>query len=469
MTFSPLRFVHFALLAAVLISLLGAPAAHADSPPTKLGMGLYLESYAARDAIFQMHPAVVLMQDPSLKLPHEIKEKLPKTLIIGRYSVEDTVTPEGAVRYADAIDAKFGSLKGAITAWTFYNEPGVQKPGEAAAFDRAQEAFAQRMHQHGWRVAGFNFGVGVLEPGDYPRLFPRSLPLVDYIGVHAYGSEKDFFMSGPDRDYYALRYRKIRAATLAAGFDKPFVLTETGTWSGWKGKASVGDVVQDYMWLEREIEKDDYVVGQVPFLLDGFAWDGFRLLDTDAVTQFTATNQNRAPANYATRTPTPTVTSTPVHTPTPPSPTILDILAQIPSLEEARRHLPVLQALMRLPPEMRAAASKQVADQLGISQVTLYQWLTWLEVNGELGDLTPATPTPIPTPVPQATPAPEAVRTEHRVFLPAVIQNVAPPTPRPSPTGSPAPTLSSTAAPSATPLPTIATREPEVPHRNGPQ
>ena len=105
MTLSPRRFVHFALLAAVLVSLLGAPAAFAESPPTKLGIGLYLESYAARDAIFQMRPAVVLMQDPSLKLPHEIKQTLPKTLIIGRYSVEDTVTPEGAVRYADAIDA----------------------------------------------------------------------------------------------------------------------------------------------------------------------------------------------------------------------------------------------------------------------------------------------------------------------------------------------------------------------------
>ncbi len=456
MTFSPLRFVHFALLAAVLISLLGAPAAHADSPPTKLGMGLYLESYAARDAIFQMHPAVVLMQDPSLKLPHEIKEKLPKTLIIGRYSVEDTVTPEGAVRYADAIDAKFGSLKGAITAWTFYNEPGVQKPGEAAAFDRAQEAFAQRMHQHGWRVAGFNFGVGVLEPGDYPRLFPRSLPLVDYIGVHAYGSQQDFFMNGPDRDFYALRYRKIRAATLAAGFDKPFVLTETGTWSAWKDRASVGQVVADYMWLEREIEKDDYVVGQVPFLLDGFAWDGFRLLDTEAVAQFSATNQDRAPASYATRTPTPT--ATPIGTPTP---SILDILARIPSLDEARQHIPELQALMHLPPEMRGAASKQLADRLGISQVTLYQWLTWLEVDGELGDLTPATPTPA------ATPTPVAGRGEHQVFLPLVAQNVAPPTPRPSPTATPAATLSSLAVPSATPLPRTATSE--RPLRNGPQ
>ncbi len=466
MTFSPLRFVHIAVLAAVLVSLFAVPAARADSPPTKLGIGLYLESYAARDAIFQMHPAVVLMQDPSLKLPHEIKEKLPKTLIIGRYSVEDTVTPEGAIRYADAIDAKFGSLKGAITAWTFYNEPGVQKPGEAAAFDQAQAAFAQRMHTHGWRVVGFDFGVGVLEPGDYPRLFPRSLPLVDYIGVHAYGSEKDFFMSGPDRDYYALRYRKIRAATLAAGFDKPFVLTETGTWSGWKGKAGVSDVVQDYMWLEREIEKDDYVIGQVPFLLDGFAWDGFRLLDTEAVDLFSATNQDRAPANYATRTPTPTPTgtSTPAAATATPTPGVLDILVRIPSLEEARQHIPVLQALMRLPPEMRAAASKQVADQLGISQVTLYQWLSWLEVNGELGDLTPATPTPA-TP-----PAPDATRVEHRVFLPLVAQDVAPPTPRPSPTATPAPTLSSAAAPSVTPLPTTtATREPEPAHRNGPQ
>lgn len=457
MTLSPRRFVYLACLAAVLMSLLGAPAAFADSPPTKLGIGLYLESYAARDAIFEMRPAVVLMHDPSLKLPHEIKEKLPKTLIIGRYSVEDAVTPEGAVRYADAIDAKFGSLKGAITAWTFYNEPAVQKPGEAEAFDRAQEAFARRMHERGWRVVGFNFGVGVLEPGDYPRLFPRSLPLVDYLGVHAYGSQQDFFMNGPDRDFYALRYRKIRAATLAAGYDKPFVLTETGTWSGWKGRASVGDVVQDYMWLEREIERDDYVVGQVPFLLDGFAWEGFRLLDTEAVNAFTATNQNRAPAAYATRTPTPTPT-----TPGTPTPTILDILAAIPSLEQARQHVPELQALMRLPTEMRGPASKLLADRLGVSQVTLYQWLSWLEVSGELGDLTPATPTPAATP-----PPPQAAASgEHQVYLPALYQAVAPPTPRPSPTAAPAATPSA-ASVAATPLPAAA--PPELRLHGGPQ
>jgi hypothetical protein len=336
------------------------------------------------------------MQDPSAKLPHEIKAKLPQTLIIGRHSIEDTVTVEGAIRYADLINTKYADLKDAITAWTFYNEPMVQKPGEAERFDAAQAAFTERMHQHGWKVVGFNFGVGVLEPEDYPRLFPRSLPLVDYIGVHAYGSERDFFMAGPDRDYYALRYRKIRATTLGAGYDKPFILTETGTWSGWLGKAGYIEVIQDYLWLERQIAGDDYVLGQVPFLLDGFQWEGFKLLGSPAIPTFAAHNAQRGPATYATMTPTPDATLTPSVTPTPTPPA---------SLEAARQHLPWLREILKLPAPVRAQMVSRVAQELGVSPLQIYEWLAWLEVNGDLGILA-VTPTPQPTRTPNPTEPP---------------------------------------------------------------
>lgn len=404
--------------AAFLLLWLTGVSVRADGPPTKLGIGLYLESHAARDAIFAMRPPLVLMQDPSAKLPHEIKQRLPQTLIIGRHSIEDTVSVEGALRYADTINAKYADLKGAITAWTFYNEPAVQKPGEAEQFDAAQAAFTERMHQYGWQVVGFNFGVGVLEPGDYPRLFPRSLPLVDYIGVHAYGSERDFFMAGPDRDYYALRYRKIRAATLGAGYDKPFLLTETGTWSAWHGKAGDDAIIRDYLWLEGQIAGDDYVLGQAPFLLDGFDWEGFKLLDSSAVSAFTDYNRQRSPVQYATRTPVPAMTPTPLPTATPDLP---------PSLEAARQHLPWLRELLKLPAPVRAQAVTRIAQELGVSPVTIYEWLTWLEVNGELGVLA-VTPTLQPTTraTPTATPSPAASPTPaiYRVFLPAIAQRV---------------------------------------------
>ncbi|MCW5853016.1 MAG: hypothetical protein KIT87_23315 [Anaerolineae bacterium] len=402
----------------ILLWLTGAHT-RADGPPTKLGIGLYRESHAARDAIFGMRPPLVLMQDPSAKLPHEIKQRLPQTLIIGRHSIEDTVSVEGALRYADTIHAKYADLKGAITAWTFYNEPAVQKPGEAEAFDAAQAAFTERMHQYGWQVVGFNFGVGVLEPGDYPRLFPRSLPLVDYIGVHAYGSERDFFMAGPDRDYYALRYRKIRAAILGAGYDKPFLLTETGTWSAWHGKADDAAIIRDYLWLEGQIAGDDYVLGQAPFLLDGFDWEGFKLLDSPALPAFTDYNRQRSPVQYATQTPTPAMTPTPQPTATPDLP---------PSLEAARQHLPWLRELLKLPAPVRAQAVIRIAQELGVSPVTIYEWLTWLEVNGELGVLV-VTPTLQPTVVttPTATPSPLLSPTPsvYRVFVPLVEQRVA--------------------------------------------
>jgi hypothetical protein len=249
---------------------------------------------------------------------------------------------------------------------------------------------------------------------------------VDYIGVHAYGSEQDFFMNGPDRDYYALRYRKIRAATLAAGYDKPFVLTETGTWSGWKGKVPVGDVAQDYLWLEGEIERDDYVLGQVPFLLDGFDWDSFKLLGSSAVDRFAAHNAGKLPAIYATITPTPlaTATSTPTLTPTPLS-----------ALDEARPHVPWLREVAKLPPADRALAIQQAARELGVSVLTVYEWLTWLEVNGELGVLA-VTPTPIPTGTPAVTPTPSPVatlRALYQVFLPGILHGAISPEPSSGP------------------------------------
>ena len=402
----------------ILLWRLALPAA-ADGPPTKLGIGLYRESHAARDAIFAMRPPLVLMQDPSAKLPHEIKQRLPQTLIVGRHSIEEPVTVEGALRYADTINAKYADLKGAITAWTFYNEPAVQQPDQSAQFDAAQAAFAERMHQYGWQVVGFNFGVGVLEPGDYPRLFPRSLPLVDYIGVHAYGSERDFFMAGPDRDYYALRYRKIRAATLGAGYDKPFLLTETGTWSGWQGKAGYDAVIRDYLWLEGQIAGDDYVLGQAPFLLDGFDWEGFKLLDSPALPAFTDYNASRSPVQYATRTPTPVLTATPDLTATPAATPTLDLP---PSLEAARQHLPWLRELLKLPAPVRVQAVTRIAQELGVSPMTIYEWLTWLEVNGELGVLavTPTPPTARATATATPSPAPSATPSVYQVFLPMV-------------------------------------------------
>lgn len=383
MTRVPPRRIRWAALLGVLFALWSVTLAHADGPLTKLGIGLYRESHAARDAILAMQPPAVLLMDPSGKLPGEIKAKLPRTLIIGRYSVEEPITVDGALRYADTINAKFKDLKGVVDAWTFYNEPQVQGPGQAAAFDEAQTVFAQRMHQWGWKVVGFNFGVGVLEPGDYPRLFARSLPLVDYIGVHAYGSERDFFMSGPDREYYALRYRKIRAATLAAGYDKPFLLTETGTWSGWQGKAAVDDVVRDYLWLEGEIARDSYVLAQIPFALDGFEWDSFKLLDTSAIGRFGTQNAGKSPASYATRTPTPVATATPAATPT------------LPALEAARPYTDWLREVAKLPPALRAQAIQLGARELGVSPLTVYEWLTWLEATGALGSLV-VTPTPRP-------------------------------------------------------------------------
>ncbi len=427
MPVSHLRLLRWAVLFALALALLGGAVARADGPPTKLGMGLYRESHAARDAIFAMRPPVVLMLDPSAKLPFEIKQQLPQTLLIGRHSIEDTMTVEGATRFADEIARRYGDLKGAVTAWTFYNEPPVQKPSEAEAFDRAQAAFTERMHAQGFKVVGFNFGVGVLEPADYVRLFPRSLPLVDYIGVHAYGSQNDMLMSGPDRDYYALRYRKIRAATLAAGIDKPFILTETGTWSGWQGKLSVYDVAQDYLWLESQIQRDDYVIGQVPFLLDGFNWDGFKLLGSAAVPTFAAQNAGRSPAVYATRTPTPTPTLTPTPAPVDPTPAF--------PLDEARRNRAWLRELAKLPPFPRAQAAELAAQELGINVLTIYEWLTWLEVNGELGDLS-VTPTPRPSTTPTVMPPPVV----YQVFLPQLHQAQTPMpmrTPTPSPTTAP--------------------------------
>lgn len=424
------RSACWAALIALLLTGLSAAVTHADGPTTKLGIGLYRESHQARDAIFQMRPPAVLLQDPSGKLPGEIKAKLSRTLVIGRYSVEDTITIEGATRYADTIASKYKDLKGAIDAWTFYNEPMVQGPGQAEMFDAAQAAFAQRMHQHGWKVVGFNFGVGVLEPGDYPRLFSRSLPLVDYIGVHAYGSERDFFMSGPDKDYYALRYRRIRAAILAAGYDKPFLLTETGTWSGWQGKVPVDDVVRDYLWLEGEIARDDYVLAQIPFALDGFDWDSFKLLDSSAVGTFSGHNQGKSPVSYATRTPTPAATSTPL-APTPPP-----ILSSDALMAAARPHIGWLREVAKLPAGVRAQAVQAAARELGISVLTVYEWLTWLEANGELGSLVVT-----PTPLAAATPAPEAAeRPIYQIYLPEVAMRAEPPTPTPTPTPTPRPT-----------------------------
>ncbi|MBI2942222.1 MAG: hypothetical protein HYY04_17475 [Chloroflexi bacterium] len=269
------------------------PATIAVAPVTKLGIGLARESDAALQALVRMRPAVLLMVDPSPSFTWAAREALPDTLFIGRRSVEDELSSAGGARFAGAVLEQHARLGGVIDAWTFYNEVPVQTPEARRAFDQAQVAFARQLRASGARVVGFNFHPGAVEPEAYATDFPTSLPLVDYVGVHAYGSERFFFLNAPDAPWHALRYRAIYDALAHGGQARPIVLTETGTFLGWKRWAAVDRAVADFLWLEAEIERDAYVVGQAPFVLDGWNWDDYRLLETSAVEGFARHNAGK--------------------------------------------------------------------------------------------------------------------------------------------------------------------------------
>ena len=239
---------------------------------TKLGLGVYGSGGAYQADIARWRPSVILLMDPTVEFARTIRATYPKAFIVGRRYVPDQRLDNPAGRgaaFADAVAQTALPLKGVINAWMSYNEVAAIYPtgNNFADWNVFQVAFAQRLQgTYGIDAVAGNDGPGAVEIGDYVKYFAGAIAASHYFGVHAYPGPDVHSLRQAGGPAAMLRYRRIHDALAAAGVKTPpFILTETGLYDGWRGVESAEDMAADFIWLDGELEKDPYMLGQTVF------------------------------------------------------------------------------------------------------------------------------------------------------------------------------------------------------------
>jgi hypothetical protein len=252
----------------------------------------------------------------------------PDSFIVGRIFVElqeqeawlDSGDPEGRGRaFADKIlnfDYGYATERGAngrllIDAWMSLNErpagPAHYQNYQvddvfrrrAAALDRFQVAFRQRLQTKSLEAVAFNFAAGnYTEPAHYLDWFPRTLESYTYLGFHEYGWPT--LMPDPSKGTAtaALLYRRCMEGIRQKYGDRhKVIITEAGLARMYKyPSGDAGDVGWLYRgetisqdqyweslrWYNGELCKDPYVLGACLYQVghDG-KWETFRHLGKD--------------------------------------------------------------------------------------------------------------------------------------------------------------------------------------------
>ncbi len=255
---------------------------------TKLGLGVYGSGGAFLTQMQGWRPSVILLMDPDPGFARSVRAAFPRAFIIGRRFVTDQPLDNPAARgsaFADYVAQLALPLKGVVNAWMSYNEvTSFTSPSQNnyAAWNTFQVAFAQQLQGHyGIDAVAGNDATSAVQPADYAKFFLPAIAASHYFGVHAYTVADAPSMQQGTGPASMLRYRQIYTALVQADAKPPpFILTETGLYNGWHGVEADAAMAADFIWLNSELEKDNYVIGQTAFGLfaDGNQqWSGFNV------------------------------------------------------------------------------------------------------------------------------------------------------------------------------------------------
>jgi WD40 repeat protein len=279
------------------------------------------------EVIRDVRPPLIVVANPDPMFLRSIRNDLsPDSFVVGRLFVDwpqqaawlDGDDPEaGGRELAERIlewNGKLATERGAngrflVDAWSGLNEPmrgpasypGLEVDEEfrrrAAALDRFQVAFRQRLQAEGLEVVAFNFGAGnFMRPEDYLDYFPRTLDSYTYLGFHEYGWPS----LQPDPTLgtrtSALSYHTVMEGIRARYGDRHrAIVTELGLARaykypsgedvGWLNKAE--PISQDQYWNSLDwyntaMARDNYALGAALFDVGaGPKWETFRHLGVD--------------------------------------------------------------------------------------------------------------------------------------------------------------------------------------------
>jgi len=292
--------------------------------PTKLGAHV-LRTAADLGEYIQARPAVVKLVG-DWGLGRDVPEE---TLVIGRkhqanYDAQLQKTTGKAP--LEAAQQFVGDQQGIyqsnpfITYWEGHNEPVWNTEEEMGWYARFEIERMKLMADLGLKCVIGNFATGSPQLALWPAFFPALKAAKQHqaiLGLHEYSCPWMWWMTGryqvnPNEDqgdegWTTLRYRKIyRQHLLPNGLGVPLVITECGidglvrplpegapgaTWKGlgdyWRrvdGEPDKDDYyVRQLMWYDKELQKDDYVVGATIFTWGSFGppWASFDVAGTD--------------------------------------------------------------------------------------------------------------------------------------------------------------------------------------------
>jgi len=234
------------------------------------------------DTLTSLRPAVILVQDPDVPSAKLLRATFPQALIVGRHYVPDgdpsLANCQNPAEPHEAKGQDFGQivarravpLKGLVDAWVGDNEQASSAdPASLACHAQFELGFVERLQgRYGIAAVAGNDASGAVTPQDYASYFAEPISQAEYFGLHAYGKPGAATLQSADAGYYVLRYRQVHDALVQAGVPLPrggFLLTETGLYDGWRGQTTAAAMAGDFLWLEQQIEQDDYVRGQMIF------------------------------------------------------------------------------------------------------------------------------------------------------------------------------------------------------------
>lgn len=255
----------------------------------KSKLGIYVINVGAFDAVNYFSiakPRIAVSMDHNLDQWRAIKQASPNTFVIGRLGIDEGEQhfdhPESdAQNFFNRMKPESDKMRGVYDAWMAYNETAIDSEDDAKRISRFYVKWGDLMRAANLVSAAYSFSTGSPKKGDpdnnHPgQNEPKYWPLLvdgarhcDLLSLHEY--------SAPTMDnispFLCLRYRAVRNL-LPADARRPIVITETGVDGGPIGRPQEGwkkfftseaDYLATLQWYDKEIQKDDYIIGATIF------------------------------------------------------------------------------------------------------------------------------------------------------------------------------------------------------------
>jgi hypothetical protein len=273
------------------------------SQPSRSKLGLHVQwnnSPEIMEFVRRMLPAVI-KPIGDLGFVAEVKEASPQTIIVARLMHPQPMEgdPEALARAFVAQNLATYLQHPAVHYWEGYNEPDVK--GRMAWYARFEAERVRAMADHGLRTAIGAFSAGVPEWEEFEAFLPAVRAAKEHGGIltlHEYdapvmdravGAGLPGQPNHPERGALALRYRWwYEDFLIPRGLVIPLVISEAGVdglvtnrpgpanahgWldfgAYWAESGLGGNPLEVYLpqldWYDRELQKDDYVIGWAVF------------------------------------------------------------------------------------------------------------------------------------------------------------------------------------------------------------